>query len=387
VASLDVREGKTGTTYRVRWRIGGSRSAPWDSQSFKGRGAERAALKFKAQIEGNDHRRLVTDEPEHRAGGITVGELVTQHLEDRAKRVRSERTVKDYERDAGVWITPFLGSKEAETLADHDVQDWVDAIPRSPKTVANIHGILSGAYKYGIRKHLVTSNPCAATDLPARDRTTVRGLRPGEWAILYQAACEVGPDVADLLLFLVGTGWRWSEATALQVHAVELDARTPMARMNQVWRRGGDNRLKLVEGAKSDAGVRGVALSPALVQMLKRRTTGKQLGDFVFTNDRTRQKWQYGNFRRRRWAAVLERAQALGLRSAPTIHWLRHTHAAMLIEAGGNLPAIQRRLGHASITTTVNTYGRLVDDVPAEVLGSVDEALVRRPGLRLVEDA
>jgi integrase/recombinase XerD len=39
-----------------------------------------------------------------------------------------------------------------------------------------------------------------------------------------------------------------------------------------------------------------------------------------------------------------------------TPHMLRHTHATELIHAGWNMSLIQKRLGHKSIQTTVNTY-------------------------------
>jgi len=42
-------------------------------------------------------------------------------------------------------------------------------------------------------------------------------------------------------------------------------------------------------------------------------------------------------------------------------HDLRHTHASLLIAAGVHPKAIQARLGHASITTTLNTYGHLME--------------------------
>ena len=35
---------------------------------------------------------------------------------------------------------------------------------------------------------------------------------------------------------------------------------------------------------------------------------------------------------------------------------LRHTHATSLVKSGWDMALIQKRLGHASIQTTINTY-------------------------------
>ncbi len=42
-------------------------------------------------------------------------------------------------------------------------------------------------------------------------------------------------------------------------------------------------------------------------------------------------------------------------------HLLRHTHATELIESGWDAALVQRRLGHADVQTTVNTYTHLSD--------------------------
>ena len=60
------------------------------------------------------------------------------------------------------------------------------------------------------------------------------------------------------------------------------------------------------------------------------------------------------NFRRRFWAPAVD---AAGISPAPTFHHLRHTAAALAIAQGAHPKAIQARLGHASITTTLNLYG------------------------------
>jgi integrase len=40
-----------------------------------------------------------------------------------------------------------------------------------------------------------------------------------------------------------------------------------------------------------------------------------------------------------------------------TFHSLRHTHAKVALKKGRSITWLQRRLGHSSITVTVNTYG------------------------------
>jgi integrase len=61
-------------------------------------------------------------------------------------------------------------------------------------------------------------------------------------------------------------------------------------------------------------------------------------------------------FRPRVWRPAVKRS---GLNPTPRIHDLRHTCASWLIAAGVPLPVIQRRLGHESITTTIDLYGHL----------------------------
>ena len=43
-------------------------------------------------------------------------------------------------------------------------------------------------------------------------------------------------------------------------------------------------------------------------------------------------------------------------------HDLRHTAASLTISAGANVKAVQRMLGHASASMTLDTYNDLFDD-------------------------
>lgn len=57
-------------------------------------------------------------------------------------------------------------------------------------------------------------------------------------------------------------------------------------------------------------------------------------------------------------------AKKTGIKAYP--HLLRHTHATELIRAGWHMAYVQKRLGHADVQTTINTYAHLTDSDLAE---------------------
>lgn len=57
-------------------------------------------------------------------------------------------------------------------------------------------------------------------------------------------------------------------------------------------------------------------------------------------------------------------------------HSLRHTHATTLIENGVTAKAVQARLGHADISTTMNTYAHNTD-AQEEAAVNIFEAAVK----------
>jgi integrase len=87
-------------------------------------------------------------------------------------------------------------------------------------------------------------------------------------------------------------------------------------------------------------------------------------GEYVFTSPNGG-PLRRGNFRGRVWRPATARAGLEGLRW----HDLRHTHVAFLIAAGVQVKAIQSRLGHSSIKTTLDTYGHLFEGLDEAAAG------------------
>jgi integrase len=49
--------------------------------------------------------------------------------------------------------------------------------------------------------------------------------------------------------------------------------------------------------------------------------------------------------------------------AAWTPHWMRHSHATALLLSGVPVHVVSRRLGHADVQTTLNTYAHVSEDV------------------------
>ena len=89
-----------------------------------------------------------------------------------------------------------------------------------------------------------------------------------------------------------------------------------------------------------------------------RKVDGKDPDDFVFLS-RSGLPLHNGDFYTHVWRKLMKVLAAEGIPPF-RFHDLRHTHVAWLIAGGAPLPHIQARLGHESITTTIDTYGHLL---------------------------
>jgi integrase len=66
--------------------------------------------------------------------------------------------------------------------------------------------------------------------------------------------------------------------------------------------------------------------------------------------------------------------RAAGLDPALRFHDLRHTAASLLIREGASIKAVQRQLGHASASVTLDRYGHLFPDELEQLADRLDRA-------------
>jgi integrase len=131
---------------------------------------------------------------------------------------------------------------------------------------------------------------------------------------------------------------------------------------------------RLVYGPPKNGRGRTVGLPRFLCGLLTEQLQGKGPDTFVFGTDKP---MRHGNFYRRAFRPAVQRLVASGAwpegLARLRFHDLRHSAAALMIANGEHPKVIQERLGHASITITMDRYGKLYPDHDAEVAERLED--------------
>lgn len=250
----------------------------------------------------------------------------------------------------------------------------MDAKGLAPKTIKNAIHLLASVMGLAVDDGHIPRNPVRRVRLPQRqhDEDRLRFLTHAEVAELIEATPAY---YQPLMMFLFGTGLRWSEATALQARHVSLDNGTVTVR--RAWKRiPGGWQIGPPKSEKSNRTVN--AAVPALVAVADLL---RKPNDLVFETV-TGQPVRHSNFYNRIWVPSCERA---GFDPRPTPHDSRHTFASWLISDGIDLTAVQDQLGHESYETTRKLYAHLLPAVGVaagrSASAAMEQVLERRRAL------
>ena len=203
-----------------------------------------------------------------------------------------------------------------------------------------------------------------------------------EIALLFEALEKEPFQWRMFITLAITTGLRRGELVGLEWKHIDLDNGTIEVKQSIAMRIKGE---AIITEPKTKKSKRRISLPDALIEQLKEyylyaRKIRLQMGDmwaggdhfFVFCNPDGKplhQKPQYLHFRR-----FLKNN---GLRHI-RFHSLRHTSATLLISQGVLAKIISERLGHASITTTMNVYGHALQSADKEAANKFNSIIPMR---------
>lgn len=220
--------------------------------------------------------------------------------------------------------------------------------PLAPGTIKTRFVNVRSVFRAAVRDGLLSVEPTERVRLPRqRKREAAMTIpTPEQVRSILEAA---GPEFRAFVAVCAFAGLRLGEAAALELNDVDFLRRTLHVR-RQVQRAGGG----LVEIRLPKYGSeRSIPIPDDLVRVLSEHVSLGLVGDWLFAGAEDDPPHQ--NTVGHRWRTTLKRAGLAGVR----LHDLRHFYASGLIAAGCDVVTVQRNLGHAKSTTTLETYSHL----------------------------
>lgn len=308
---------------------------------------------------------------------LTVGEYLARWLNDAAAHTVRPTTLESYTRYVRVHALPAFGQVQLAKLTPMHLQHLYSEMltaGKSRRTVQYLHAILHRALEQAVKWELLQRNPSDAVDAPRPARAEIRPLTPDQVAQLVSAM--QGDTLYPLYYLAVATGCRRGELVALRWS--DVDWQRPAITINRtaeevggrvIWTEPKTARSRRTIPLPGEAAA---VLRSHLVQQEEQR---RQLGtlaagqDLVFCRP-TGEPLSPG-FVTQHFTVILNRAGLPHVR----LHDLRHTHATMLLAADVHPKVVAERLGHSTITLTLDTYSHVLPTMQDEVTRKLNAIL------------
>jgi integrase len=264
-------------------------------------------------------------------------------------------------------VLPTLGNRPLSSLRRSDMKSFVAALAATlaPSTVGTAYAVLRMIMQSAVDDELLAANPCSRVPLPRVERTIVEPLAPDAVRALINS---ITPRYAVAVYLAAGAGLRQGECLGLLTRRIDFLRR----RIHVEQQLTGNGAAPRLAPPKTRASRRAVPVDDvvldAVSEHLRRFPAGR---DSLLVANRLGQPVRKSSFGSCWRAAVAE----AGLPPGTRYHDLRHFYASTLVSAGLHPKAIQTRLGHATISETMDTYGHLFPEAEEAGRGALDAAL------------
>ena len=308
----------------------------------------------------------------------TVREYLTREWLPAVKATIRPSTYNSYVQHVECHICPHIGSLKLAKLTGSQVNTLYAKLAESgsgngrkglsPQTIRHVHACLHKACQDAVRWGHISRNPLDAADPPRKSGDGTKEMRTWSKEQLKAFLAAVHDDRLCPLWHLIAmTGMRRGEAIGLRWQDVDLENARLSVRRALVP----TNREVVISEPKTAKGRRVVALDPVTVEVLKsqaaRQLEEQQLWDDAWVDSGLVFTAENGDALDPESVSRYFR-QAVKKALLPTIrlHDLRHTHATLALQAGVHPKVVSERLGHATVSITLDTYSHAIPAMQEE---------------------
>lgn len=304
---------------------------------------------------------------------------------------RKPKTRESYESIVRCHLTPRFANTAVGAIDHPCVLAYIAGLQRSgvaAKTVRNIRDVLRLILALAVKSGAIKTNPVHDVEVARVGRKEMVFLDPEQVMALAREITKPAPryrrderrlsgypEYGLLVRFAAFTGLRAGELVALRVKTLDLERRRVEVRASASEAYG---QLQFVDTKTYER--RTVPIPASLIDDLRALVAHRTPDDFVWLSPQGG-PFRYGNWFKRHFKPAVERAE---LPTRTRFHDMRHSYAAMLIGQGAHPRAIMERMGHSTITVTLDTYGHLFPKIDATLDDALDGVYrnAARPDLR-----
>jgi len=271
------------------------------------------------------------------------------------------------------------GGKERTKIVDD--QEVKERRGLSSLTVRNTRRYLIMALDQAVKEGLIVRNVSRDVDPPKLIKKEVSPLTKEQVLVLAQVAKQVGGMPHMAILLALSTGARLGELFGLKWDCVDLEKGVIHIKRSIITSHGTRGEFQEPKTAKSR---RQIPLPDEVVKELwkykKWQEWHKQLvGDRWQENNLVLATTEgrvveTSNFSSKTFKKILDKA---GISRSVKFHDLRHTHATLLLLQGVNPKVVQERLGHSTISMTLDTYSHVLPDMRDTAVKALDGLFVK----------
>jgi len=285
-------------------------------------------------------------------------------------------------------IAPFpIADMSIGNIKANDIDKHIKGLRKpngelySRSYIDKVHQAISVLLEHAEDMDLIRKNPAktklSKKSIPKKQKTKKFYLTEFQVKKIEVEVAKTHPIYSALFGLMAYTGLRSGEVRALTWKDIDFEKATLRVNKNV----DDDNNMHInLNDPKTDKSIRTLALSQITVNKLKEHKKLLPEGcEIVFPNMRGNQNGtqvvcdnpiRARNLKRRVLKPALER---LGYDSRIALHDFRHTSVYLLVKKGASILAISKRLGHASIQITADTYSELFEDVDQDLAKKLDE--------------
>lgn len=252
------------------------------------------------------------------------------------------------------WLRRLIPDLPLAQLDRGEYQKLINAYAEhhERQTTMDFHHQLKGAILDAVDEGLITRDPTRKVIIKGKTPRPKKPKYLNQFELHKMLSnLKLGPELSwDWLILLIAkTGLRFSEA--LGVTPADFDFNRQTLHINKTWDYKTGTGFTATKNASS---VRKIQLDWQLVVQFSALLKGKPEDEPIFVRGRI-----YNSTINN----VLERHCKEAGVPVISVHGLRHTHASLLLFAGVSIASVSRRLGHANMTTTQNTYLHVIQEL------------------------